>query len=47
MRPGSLGSGAVHYHNDRPIVHFGNAHEETFKPSSIHDFEIIPRFHEG
>lgn len=39
-RPGSLGSGLVTYHPSRPIVHFGNAHEETYRSPTIHKLEI-------
>lgn len=40
MRPVTLGSGAVTYHPSRPVVHFGNAHEVDYTPTSTFNLEI-------
>ena len=37
---GSLGSGSVQYNEHRPIVHFGNAHEVSYRPTEAHDLII-------
>lgn len=40
-RPGSLGSGMVFYHEDRPIVHFGNVEDTQYRPVSTHNMQVI------